>query len=154
MGVVAAAEVRQTSTRHYLFVVAEGAAGLPDLRPDSHVTIAVGALALDSAGSDMGVLVSVERHDAPPAAAQASWECVVDMTWQLPSGRLGVGNVEGLLEWIPDLGLRAGSWHARVLVTGRDEAAALEQELLERLARDEDFETPLGPGRWLVQLWP
>ena len=154
MGMVAAAEVRQTSTRHYLHVSAEGAAGLPEVQRGALVSVAEGALALSSSGSDMGVLVGLERHDTAPPAPPPPWQTVIDTTWDLTSGRLGVANVEGLLEWAPDLGLSPGRWNVRVLVTGQAAAAALEEELLERLARDEDFDTPLGPERWRVQLWP
>ena len=154
MGLVAAAEVRQTSTRHYLHVSAEGAPGLPEPQRGALVVVSQGGLALSTSGSDMGVLVGLERHDTAPRAAAPPWETAIDTTWDLTSGRLGVGNVEGLLEWAPNLGLSPGPWHVRVLVTGQAAAAALEEELLERLARDEDFDTPLGPERWRVQLWP
>ena len=154
MATVASDEVTMTATRHFLHVTDEGAPGVPSLTPGSLATVATGSIALACAGGDLGTLVRLEHHDEPPSDPTTPWQLAAQSSWKLTAGHLGVGNLEGLLQRTRGLGLSPGVWQVRVLVTGQPEAAALEDEVLDRLARDEDFDTPNGPERWLVQVWP
>lgn len=149
MGAVVGAELRQTGTRHTLAVVSEG---VPGLAPSGgeRVTFADGCLVLICEGSELTVNVRLERHDGEPDPVEPPWRPAGEGRWHLTSGHLAVINLEGQLDWLPDLGLHAGTWNARVSSTGGDEAAALEDRFLE----EDDTDWPDGPEQFLVQLWP
>lgn len=100
----------------------------------------------------MTAAVTLERHDGPPAPPQGPWSVRGEALWFLPSGRVGVVDLEGPLEWLPDIGLSSGSWQLRVSSAGSQEAEELEDNMYE----DEDAEVAEmvdGPERWLVQVW-
>lgn len=149
MAVMARAKRRQLVTRNVLFVVCEG---MPRgvLPGPQGVRFGEGCLALSCEGSELTASVDLERHDVEPGMPGAPWRVAVQGSWQLTSGHLGVDDLEGLLEWFPDLGLVAGIWNARVSTCGGQAAADLEDRLLEEEAED----WPDGPERFLVQLWP
>lgn len=148
----ATAQTRQLVTRHILFVECEGIRGLPALGT-SDVAVAHGAIAMACAGSEMTAAVILERHDGPPTPSGDPWRVRHEGTWSVPSGLVGVANLEGLLEWLPDVGLSPGPWQLRVSSAGSREAEELEDAMCE----DEDAEVTEmveGPERWLVQVWP
>jgi hypothetical protein len=160
MSVLASAEVTQLVTRHTLLLTAEGAGGLPVADSPELVLFGPGSLALVCAGSEMGATVTIERHDAAPTSPQElEWELASERSFDLPTGDLALGDLEGLLEWFPDLGLYAGRWQIRVHVTGRAEAALLEDQILAEA--EASYDSPeldvspaeIGPEKWLIQLW-
>lgn len=149
MAAVASAELRQLVTRHILFVISEG---LPRLALDDgrEVTFAEGCLVLRCQGSEMTATVRLERHTGEPVPVGPPWRHAGRGTWNLTSGHLAVTDVEGLLDWLPDVGLHAGPWNARVSSRGGTKASALEDRVLE----DEPIDVTDGPEQFLVQLWP
>jgi hypothetical protein len=160
MSVLARAEVTQLVTRHTLLVTDEGAGGLPAVDSPELVLYGSGSLALLCAGSEMGATVTVERHDAAPTSSQGlGWELASEGSFDLPNGNLALSDLEGLLEWFPDLGLYAGRWQIRVHVTGRAEAALLEDQILAEAEASYDSTeldlspAEIGPEKWLIQLW-
>ncbi|MDQ4098703.1 MAG: hypothetical protein M3144_12655, partial [Actinomycetota bacterium] len=153
MSVVAAAEQRQLVTRHVLYITSEGMARLVPLEGEDVVAVGPGCLRLRCAGSEMTASVRLERRDSAPDAPAEPWRVCQQAEWQLPSGRLALSNLEGLVAWFPDLGLDAGSWHVRVSVTGSEAANTLEDAMYEdagELVVEDDM---VSAERWLVQLW-
>jgi hypothetical protein len=151
MTLVASAQKRQLVTRHILFVQCEGVRQLPPLG-EHDVAVADGGIALRCAGSEMTATVTVERHDGPPAAPPAPWRVREEAPWPLSSGRVGVTDLDGGPEWLPDVGLSPGVWQVRVSSAGSEKAEELEDAMYE----DEDAEITQmidGPERWLVQVW-
>ena len=160
MSVLASAEVTQLVTRHTLLVTDEGAGGLPAMDSSELVLFGPGSLALICAGSEMGATVTIERHHAAPTSPQGpGWELATEGSFDLPTGNLALGDIEGLLEQFPDLGLYAGRWQIRVQVTGRAVAALLEDQILAEADASYDSTevdlspTEIGPEKWLIQLW-
>jgi len=120
-----------------------------------------GSLALRCGGSEMDATVTIERHDTSPANHQGpEWELASEGSLDLPTGNLALGNIEGLLERFPDLGLYAGRWQIRQHVSGRADAALLEDQLLEEAEASYDTigldlsPAEIGPEKWLIRLWP
>lgn len=149
---LAEAELRQLVTRNVLTVVSEGVPRLVTPSVDEPA-FGDGCLALPCGGGELTATVRLERHDSEPDPPPAPWQPLGQGRWHLTSGHVGVGNIEGLLDWLPDLGLAAGTWNARVSTSGREEADALQEQLLD----DESIDVadwPDGPERFLVQLWP
>jgi hypothetical protein len=133
MAAVASTEMRQLVTRHILFVISEG----------------VPRLALDD-GREMTATVRLERHTSEPALVGPPWRHTGRGIWDLTSGHLAVTDIEGLLDWLSDVGLHAGPWNAQVSSTGGIEASALEDRILE----EDPIDVTDGPEEFLVQLWP
>jgi hypothetical protein len=161
MAVLASAQVTQLVTRHLLLITDAGAGGLPDVEGPELVLVGPGSLALRCAGSESGAAVTIERHDTPPARPPGlEWDLASEGSFDLPTGNLALGNLEGSLDWFPNLGFHAGRWHMRVHVTGRAEAVALEDKFLEEAEASYDTiavdlsPLEIGPEHWLVQLWP
>lgn len=149
---LAEAGLRQLVTRNVLTVVSEGVPRL--VTPATQqASFADGCLALPCEGGELTATVRLERHDSEPDAPSAPWQPLGQGRWPLTSGRVGVGNTEGLLDWFPDLGLDARTWNARVSTSGGEEAKALQEELLDGESLDV-ADWPDGPERFLVQLWP
>ena len=161
MAVLASAQVTQLVTRHTLLVTDAGAGGLPDMQGPGLVLFGPGSFALICAGSESGAAVTIERHDTPPASPPGlQWDLASEGSFDLPTGNLALGNLEGSLERFPNLGFHTGRWHMRVHVTRRDEAAVLEDTFLEEAVASYDTiavdlsPLEIGPEHWLVQLWP
>ena len=151
MAAAAAAQERPLVTRHVLCVISEGLPRMAVLGAGD-VSFGPGCLALRCQDSEMTAGVDVERHQTDPGTPTSPWQVVAEGPWQLTSGHLAVTNIEGLLEWLPGLGLGPGTWNTRVSTFGGQQAADLEDRLLDD---DEAVEEPSdGPERWLVQLWP
>lgn len=153
MSVVATAEQRQLVTRHVLYVTSERLPRLVPLEGEDVVAAGPGCLALRCAGSEMTASVTVERHATAPDPPAEPWRACQQLDWQLPSGTLGLSNLEGLVEWFPDLGLKAGLWQVRVCVTGSEAAHTLEDVMYDdagELVVEDDM---VSPERWLVLLW-
>lgn len=149
MAAVASTEMRQLVTRHILFVISEG---VPRLALDDgrEVTFAEGCLVLRCQGSEMTATVRLERHTSEPALVGPPWRHTGRGIWDLTSGHLAVTDIEGLLDWLSDVGLHAGPWNAQVSSTGGIEASALEDRILE----EDPIDVTDGPEQFLVQLWP
>jgi hypothetical protein len=161
MAVLASAQVTQLVTRHMLVVTDAGAGGLPDVQSSQLVLFAPGSFALRCAGNESSAAVTIERHDTPPARPPGlEWDLASEGSFDLPTGNLALGNLEGSLDRFPNLGFHAGRWHMRVHVTGRAEAAVLEDKFLEEAEASYDTisvdrsPVEIGPEHWLVQLWP
>jgi hypothetical protein len=160
MSVLASAEVTQLVTRHMLLVTDEGAGGLPAVDSAELILFGPGSLALVCAGSEMGGTVTIERHDAAPTGPQGpEWQLASEGSFDLPTGNLALSDLEGPLEWFPDLGLYADRWQIRVHVTGRAAAALLEDQILAEAEASYDSTeldlspAEIGPEKWLIQLW-
>ena len=161
MSVLASAQVSQFVTRHMLLVTDAGSGGFPAVDSPELVLFGPGSLALRCEGSEMGATVTIERHDAAPANPQGpEWDLASEGSFDLPTGNVALGDLEGLLEWFPDLGLYAGRWQIRVQVTGRADAALLEDQILAEAEASYDSTeldlspVEIGPEKWLIQLWP
>jgi hypothetical protein len=155
MGAKAAATLSRLVTRHVLFMTTEGLSSLAPLGGGA-VAFSKGCLALRCRGSEMLATVTVERHEGRPDESAAPWAVVVTGSWELTSGHLALTDIDGLLEWFPELGLAAGRWNVRVSTAGGDDAEQLEDGLLERLddpGSQDDGDVLEGPERWLVQFW-
>jgi hypothetical protein len=161
MALEARAQATQLVTRHMLLVTDAEAGGLPEVESSELVVFGPGSLALRCAGSEIGAAVTIERHDTAPASPQGlEWGLASEGNFDLPTGNLALGNHEGLLERFPNLGLHAGRWHIRVHVTGRANAAVLEDKVLEEAEATYDTiavdlsPVEIGPEHWPVELWP
>ena len=156
MTVAATKKTRGWVTRHALLLTSEGAVDL--LWPSGGPATAAarrGCLAMACGGSDMFATVTVERHTEHPGAPSPGWVVALEGQWQLTSGALALSNPDGMLEWLPDLGLAVGSWHVRALNAGAGAAGDLEdQDIANQAAGIEPDESLAGPERWTVQLWP
>lgn len=150
MSVLAGAELRQLVTRNILNVVSKGVPRLVLPDRQSQAAFGDGCLTLSCRGSEMTATVRVERHDDEPAPPGSPWQPAGHGRWHLTSGHLGVGNIEGLLDWLPDLGLHTGAWNALVSTCHGEAASDLEEQILD----EEPTDLTDGPEQFLVQLWP
>jgi hypothetical protein len=147
MAVMTRTQQRQLVTRNMLLVVCEGMPRGVVPGPQA-VTFGEGCMGLRCQGSEMTASVDLERHDVEPDMTGEPWQVAAEGLWTLTSGHLGVNDLEGLLDWFPDV--RLGAWNTRVSTCGGQEAADLEDRLFE----EESEEWTDGPERFLVQLWP
>lgn len=150
MTVLAGAELRQLVTRNILNVVSEGVPRLVLPDRESQAAFGDGCLTLSCRGSEMTATVRVERHTGEPGAPGSPWQPAARGQWHLTSGRLGVGNIEGLLDWLPDLDLHAGVWNVLVSTSYGEAASELEEHIMD----EEPTDVTDGPEQFLVQLWP
>jgi hypothetical protein len=105
MSVLASAEVTQLVTRHLLLVTDSGSGGFAVVDSPELVPLGPGSLALRCAGSEMGATVTIEPHDSAPTSPQGpEWGLASEGSFDLPTGNLALGDLEGFSSGSPTWG--------------------------------------------------
>lgn len=143
--------------RHLIVVWPAGCPdpGAPEFTDDAIAQVGPASIFLRAGGDLMTSLVELEfRADQPDLHGdQPDGPVAARGTVVLQVGPMIVGSADIGQRVVEGLGEVAGSWRVEVRVCGRDEAARLEQECLDR--DEPERPGPLdGPERWLLRFWP